>query len=487
MPQSSDAALATSEHQPATPKGEADPRPKGSRRSLERTLAYQATHDKLTGLANRAAFEARLATMINDARSSKPSTHVLAYIDLDQFKLVNDTCGHSAGDQLLQRVAELFARHVSADDMLARIGGDEFAFLLYERSIEQATALAEAVLKELRRFRFCWNGVAFDVGASIGLTAINARSGAADDVLGQADIACYAAKDGGRDRVEIYGSGLTSQRHREMRWPSRLNRALEAGRLNLASQPIVSLDGDDGVHRFEMLMRLRGENGEWIFPGEFIPAAERFNLMPALDRWVASWVLREMLFDEPDACSYVLAINVSGVSLNDDRFLDWLLNEIRAAGPVASSLSIEVTETAAVRNLDNAATFIRGARRLGCHVALDDFGSGLSSFAYLDKLEVDMIKIDGHFVRSMTRGGVGRHVVAAVAQLGRAMGVKLVAEQVEDAATAASLQPLGVQFAQGYYFARPTLVPPYAKLSDLARAQHRPIVAPPAATTLLAG
>lgn len=445
---------------------------------LERELLFQATHDPLTGLANRAALESRLASLLLDARENDATSHVLAYVDLDQFKLVNDTCGHSAGDRLLKGVAELFQRHVRENDLLARIGGDEFALVLHDAGLEDAEHRARELLRDLNRFRFTWKRVHFDVGASIGLTAITGTSGAPDEVFGQADIACYAAKDGGRNRVESYGSRLSEQRHREMRWPARLHRALETGRLHLAAQPIVPLDGPPQTARFELLLRLKGEDDSWIYPGEFIQAAERFNMAPMLDRWVASWVLRELLYDRHDAADYLLSINLSGASLSDDDFLDWIITELESAGPVASSLAIEITETAAVRNLDNVAEFIRRARYAGCRVALDDFGRGLSSFAYLDTLEIDSIKIDGQFVKSLRAGGVGRHVVAAVAQLGQAMGVSLVAEHVEDADTVRALQALGVHFGQGYYFAPPAILSPYATLADLPHAAVPPPLLP---------
>ena len=449
-------------------------------RRLRRALSYQASHDALTGLINRREFENRLSDAVASARGNANLKHVLIYVDLDQFKLVNDTCGHPAGDRLLKQITGLLQTRIRTNDTLARLGGDEFGILLENCSPEQAIKVADTLRQAIREYRFVWNDAAMNVGASIGIVEINNDTESVASIMSAADVACYAAKDQGRNRVHVYEQDKVPERHREMQWVSRLTRAIEADRFELFFQPIVPIGTNRDAHpHFELMLRLREEDGTLVQPIEFIPAAERYNVMPSIDRWVVERALSTLAHHKSDTeqLFFTLAINLSGTSLNDERFLEFLIAQLAVHDLTPGALCFEITETAAIANLANVVYFMRELKARGCSFSLDDFGSGLSSFTYLKTLPVDYLKIDGQFVQGVTSDAIDRSMVEAISQIGRSMGIKTVAERVETAEVLAELARLGVGFAQGFYIAAPDSVAhfPYR----LSRAPQQPRGAAP--------
>ena len=424
-------------------------------RRLKRALAYQASHDALTGLINRREFDNRLHAALLSAQRGE-GAYTLLYIDLDQFKVVNDTCGHQAGDRLLRDVTGLLQSRVRATDTIARLGGDEFGVLIEGCSPEQATRIAEGIRQAIRDFRFVWGTSTLSVGASIGLVQIRADTENVTSVMSAADIACYAAKDAGRNRIHVYEADGVSNRHREMQWVSRVTRAAEDNRFELYFQPIVPLGADTAGPKFhELTVRLRDDGGALVPPSEFIPAAERYNVMPVIDRWVVSRAL-ELLKQRSQRGEALplLAVNLSGTSLNEQSFVDFVLQTI--GDPViARALCFEITETAAVTSLSNARFFMTELKQRGCKFSLDDFGTGVSSFVYLKTLPVDFLKIDGQFISHVAQDPVNRSMVEAIGRVGRALGIVTVAECVETQAVLDELKRIGVDFAQGFYLAHP--------------------------------
>ena len=421
-------------------------------RRLKRALSWQASHDALTGLINRREFDNRLHAALLSAQRGEGS-YALLYIDLDQFKLVNDTCGHQAGDRLLRDVTGLLQTRVRASDTIARLGGDEFGVLLEGVTLEQATRIAEGVRQTIREFRFVWGTNTLSVGASIGIVQIRAETENATTVMSAADIACYAAKDAGRNRIHLYEADGVSHRHREMHWVARVTRAAEDNRLELYFQPIVPLTATAERAFYELTVRLRDDNGALVPPSEFIPAAERYNVMSVIDRWVvgqAITLLRER--QRRGQPLPLLAVNLSGTSLNEQSFVEFVLQSVADPG-IAGALCFEITETAAVTSLSNARYLMSELRARGCRFALDDFGTGVSSFVYLKTLPVDFLKIDGQFINHITSDPVNRSMVEAVGKVGRALGIATVAECVESEAVLGELRRIGVDFAQGFYLA----------------------------------
>ncbi len=426
-------------------------------RRLHRALHYQASHDALTGLINRREFENRLTTAVEDARQDAQARHVLLYLDLDQFKLVNDTCGHPAGDLLLKQITGVIQSRVRGGDTLARLGGDEFGILLQDCTQDQALRIAESMRQAIRDYRFTWQGGALTVGASIGIVEITNEIPTVANVMSAADVACYAAKDSGRNRVQLYRPDDMPERHREMHWVSKLARARDESRFELFYQPIVPIGSRPNEREhFELMLRLRDESGTIVAPAEFIPAAERYNIMPSIDRWVVRQALDRVVHRIASGVKpFTVAVNLSGTSLNDERFLEFLIAELSSSELVAGAMCFEITETAAIENLSNVVYFMRELKNRGCHFALDDFGSGLSSFMYLKTLPVDYLKIDGQFVENVTRDPVDRSMVAAISQVGNSMGIQTIAERVESPEVFAELGRLGIGFAQGFYIAKP--------------------------------
>ncbi|HEY8508116.1 MAG TPA: EAL domain-containing protein, partial [Steroidobacteraceae bacterium] len=425
-------------------------------RRLKRALSYQASHDALTGLINRREFDSRLHAAVQKAQRGE-ATYALLYIDLDQFKVVNDTCGHQAGDRLLRDVTGLLQARVRASDTIARLGGDEFGVLIENCTLEQATRIAESTRQAIRDYRFIWGGQTLSVGASVGVVEIKQDTENVAAVMSAADIACYAAKDQGRNRIHVYDENGVSNRHREMHWVARVTCAAEQDRLELFFQPIVAI-GNSATARFhELTVRLRDDEGQLVPPSEFIPAAERYNVMSIIDRWVvmqAVNLLRERQARGNGAPLPLLAVNVSGTSLNEQSFIEMVLQNVGDPA-IAAAMCFEITETAAVTNLSDAIYFMRELKTRGCKFSLDDFGSGLSSFMYLKTLPVDFLKIDGQFIGQIAEDPVDRSMVEAISKVGRALGIATVAECVETEAVLEELRRIGVDFAQGYFIARP--------------------------------
>jgi diguanylate cyclase (GGDEF)-like protein len=356
------------------------------------------------------------------ARSDEGTTHVLLYLDLDQFKLVNDTCGHQAGDRLLKQITGILQTRIRTSDTIARLGGDEFGILLQDCTADARAKIADSLRQAIREYRFEWQDGAMNVGVSIGIVEINSSSESIGSVLSASDVACYAAKDSGRNRVTCISTAPAPERHREMQWVSRLTRACEENRLELYYQPIVPIGSnrDPRGHLRAAGAHARRERRAGD-AGEFIPAAERYNVMPMIDRWVVSQALGTLAHYRTDCDArhgYTLSINLSGTSLNDDRFLEFLINELQTYDLSPGAVCFEITETAAISNLPNVVHFMREFRSRGCQFSLDDFGSGLSSFMYLKNLPVDYLKIDGQFIQNVTTDHVDRSMVEAITQIG---------------------------------------------------------------------
>ena len=426
-------------------------------RKLSDRLAYQATHDELTDLVNRREFERRLARLIASG-SAGDAEHALCYLDLDQFKVINDTCGHVAGDELLRQVSHLLAAQVRSRDTLARLGGDEFAVLMEHCPLEQAEQLADQLRRIIEDFRFHWHTRRFNIGVSIGVVPIDAERKSMQQLLSQADSACYAAKERGRNRVHVCwpGDDTLVGHVGEMHWASNISRALEKDMFRLYVQPIVASDGKVDGDRYEVLLRLRDGGGNIVAPGAFLPATERYNLSTRVDRWVLAAVLG-WLRDHPQALQRLrlCSINLSGSSLCDEGFLDYATDLLGGSGVPPERLCFEITETAAISNLSRAVHFIDTIKQQGCCFALDDFGSGLSSFAYLKNLPVDIIKIDGAFVRDIAHNEIDRAMVKAISEVAALMGKTTTAEYVESREALDVLRGLGIDFVQGYYLGRP--------------------------------
>ena len=416
-------------------------------------LVYQASHDALTGLINRREFEQRLDRTLQSALQ-QGREHALCYMDLDQFKVINDSCGHAAGDELLLQLALLLKGNLRERDTLARLGGDEFALLLENCTIQDALEVADTFRAEVQRFRFKWEDRIFAVGMSVGMVAINRESGTAADLLSAADAACYVAKDRGRNQIHLYESrDVDLARHRgEMQWVTRIHRALEENRLRLFWQDVRRTDGSVGNTRHvELLLRMKDDDGSYILPMAFIPAAERYSVMPAIDSWVIEETLRlckrYLASEQKKHCLF--AVNLSGASLKDPIFRHKLLAHLQDNPAMGPHLCFEITETAAIGNLGVVNEFIEAMRGFGCCFALDDFGSGLSSFTYLKHLKVDFLKIDGAFVRDIAINPIDRSMVEAIHRIGHQMGLKTVAEYVETDEILAVLRQIGVDFVQG--------------------------------------
>ena len=418
-------------------------------------LSYVASHDALTGLINRREFMARLEHAVDRARVDL-AEHALCYIDLDQFKVVNDTCGHAAGDKLLQELTALLHTQTREGDTFARLGGDEFGLLLPYCPMEKAAVIAEAMRKLVKDFRFNWGGRGFEIGASIGIVHIHKDSGDAAELLRSADSACYVAKAHGRNRVHVYQEDdlEVAEYHQHIAWLSRIRQALDRDEFELHFQTIQPLGRQGGEH-FEILLRLRDEQGRLIPPGAFLPTAERYDLMPTLDRWVIRTALARLAPLLRQDRSRICAINLSGQSLGDERLVDFILKEIATHDIPPGTLCFEITETSAISHLGHARELAQRLKAAGCFLALDDFGSGLSSFSYLKELPVDFLKIDGAFVRNIEHDPVDRAIVSSIVQVARAMGRKTIAEYVENASSLEWVRSLGVDYAQGYHISRP--------------------------------
>jgi len=431
-------------------------------RRLTRQLSYQASHDLLTGLYNRRKFEEYLEEILINVREEDRS-HTFFYLDLDNFKIVNDTCGHVAGDELLKQLPSLFNEVLRSGDIVARLGGDEFGIILENCGLKQAVGIADKIRQKIKDYRFIWDDRTFEIGVSIGVIAINADNCEMSQVLSAADVACYAAKDSGRNRVHVYEQSdeAVNERYGQMHWTARISKALEDNRFQLYQQPIVGVPDQNRDH-LEILLRMIDEEGNIIPPGAFMPAAERYGLMPEIDRWVIREVFEFMANESPDdpikGTDRVFAINLSGDSINDGRLLDFILDAKDKYDVSLTNVCFEITETVAISNLTKATSFINELKTHGCKFALDDFGSGLSSFAYLKSLPVDFLKIDGGFVKEISCDKIDRAMVESIQQIGKVMNLDTIAEHVEDEATLQVLREIGVDYAQGYHLGRPEAV-----------------------------
>ncbi|HEB82624.1 MAG TPA: EAL domain-containing protein [Gammaproteobacteria bacterium] len=431
-------------------------------RRLTRQLSYQASHDMLTGLYNRRKFEEYLEEILLNVREENKQ-HALLYLDLDNFKIVNDTCGHIAGDELLKQLPPLFHEVMRSGDIIARLGGDEFGVILQNCGLKQAVAIADKIRQKIKAYRFNWNDRTFEIGVSIGVIGINEDNAEMSQVLSAADIACYAAKDSGRNRVHVYepSDAAVSERHGQMHWTARISRALTEKRFRIFQQPIVGMLNNSRTH-VEILLRMIEDNGDIIPPGAFIPAAERYGLMPQIDRWVIDEVFRYMSEDDPadpiQGTDRVFAINLSGDSINQGTLQDYILRLKEKYRISLENVCFEITETVAISNLSKASQFISELKKHGCQFALDDFGSGLSSFAYLKNLPVNYLKIDGAFIRDICSDDIDRTMVESIQHIGKVMGLQTVAEHVEDNGTYSMLRDIGVDYVQGYLLGRPEAV-----------------------------
>jgi len=440
---------------------------------LAEKLSYQASHDPLTGLPNRREFEHQLQKLIESAQQ-EDIQHALFYVDLDQFKLVNDTCGHAAGDELLRQLATLLHQHTRKTDLLARLGGDEFGVLLERCSLEQASAIATNIRNAIAAFRFLWQDKIFSLGASIGVVAIDRHAEHLDGLLAAADTACYEAKEQGRNRIHVVRQNdeTVLRRRGEMQWVSRIQRAYEEDRLQLFLQDIVPTQRPHGVHNhYEILLRMRDEAGQIIPPSAFLPSAERYNLAVGLDRWVVStmcdWLNKHSdHLNTLDTCS----INLSGHSLSNEEFLHFLSKQCRRDLVPPEKICFEITETVAIANMSKTMQFINELKDLGCRFALDDFGSGLSSFAYLKNLPVDYLKIDGFFVKDMAQDPIHHAMVKSINEVAKVMGKQTIAEFVETDEVYNLLCEMGVDYAQGYAISPP--IPLEQALESILATRH---------------
>lgn len=426
-------------------------------RMLSNQLSTQARHDALTGLVNRYEFDRKVQDAINDAVSSA-RVHCIAYIDLDHFKVVNDTCGHMAGDVLLKQLSNYLKIKVRTSDTLARIGGDEFALLLMGCELQHAQAIVEELLAAIRAYRFSFDDKVFKISASVGLTEILPHQNQTlSDLLSTVDSACYAAKGSGGDRLIVYQTDDTEMKdyNTQLEWVARIQSGLEKQQFILHMQRMQTLS--DGLEpHCELLIRMQSFDGSLHPPGFFLPAAERYRLMPQLDRWVIHEAF-SIMARKGVTLPYVCAINLSGQTLSEEGFLEYVLNQITSHGINASKVCFEITETAVIANLNNARMFMRTLRELGCSFSLDDFGSGLSSFAYLKDFEVDYLKIDGMFIKNIATNKVDRAMVESINHVGHVMGLKTIAEFAENEEIISVLREIGVDYAQGYGVSRPEL------------------------------
>jgi diguanylate cyclase (GGDEF)-like protein/PAS domain S-box-containing protein len=428
-------------------------------RGLTRQMTYQASHDALTGLVNRREFERRLQESMDSAQTGTVG-HALCYLDLDRFKVVNDTCGHTAGDNMLREVASLIREAVRDSDTVGRIGGDEFALLLVGCPLEKARQICDNVVRSVGEYRFVWRDKIFNIGVSIGLVEIGRDSGSIEDIMSSADSACYVAKKQGGLHVHVYSAREeASARHSgEIQWLRRLQGALRDNKFELYFQPIVHARAG-GVRgpALEVFVRLEGENGQPPPPpAEFIRAAERYRLMPLVDRWVVRSVLAALGrggLKLPPGRS--VAINIAGQTLGDAEFLEFVVECFDHTGASPNDICFEVTESSVVANLDHAHRFIAVLHGMGCEFALDDFGSGLSSFSTLKTLPMDYLKIDGSFIRNLAADTVNQAMVAAMIELSRSLNFRIVAEQVEDQSSLDAVTGMGIDFVQGFFVGRP--------------------------------
>jgi diguanylate cyclase (GGDEF)-like protein/PAS domain S-box-containing protein len=429
-------------------------------RELNRKLSYHASHDMLTGLVNRREFESRLERALKSARA-RESSYALCHLDLDQFKIINDNCGHSAGDALLGQVGALLKSKIRWRDTVARLGGDEFGVLLESCSLEEGIRNAETLREAIRNYRFVWEERTFRLGASVGVVPISPDNDDVAALLSAADSACAAAKDAGRNRIHSFQENDIDlmRRRREMQWAARINNALEDSRFEIFRQVIQPLQSPHPGLHYELLLRMRDEAGKIVAPDQFITAAERYGLTPNIDRWMIENAFRWLVSEADEREKLALcSINLSGQSLGDDKFLPYVIDQFHRSGIDATKICFEITETAAIASFSQANRFIHALKDLGCRFALDDFGTGLSSFGYLKHFPVDFLKIDGSFVKEILRDPIDREMVRSINEIGHLTGKETIAEFAENLEIIEMLRGLGIDYAQGYGISQPQRV-----------------------------
>ncbi|MCZ6715447.1 MAG: EAL domain-containing protein [Gammaproteobacteria bacterium] len=420
-------------------------------------LSFEASHDPLTGVFNRREFERRLQSLLDNIHV-QPGPHAICYMDLDRFKAINDNCGHVAGDELLRQVAEQLQSRVRQGDTLSRLGGDEFALILHDCGEQDAVRVAEGLRTMVDELRFAWSGQIHTIGASIGVVPISPERRRLSEVMGAADAACYRAKDSGRNCVHLYVEDDTTalQRLGELGWVARVKQALQEDRFHLAAQPIKPMGNKADFFHYELLVRMLDEEGREIPPGAFFPAVERYNLSIRMDRWIIikalAWLTENSSLMNDNS---KLFINLSADSITDAGFADTLSRQISESGISGGKLCFEISENIATENLSAANRFMSKLKDQECQFALDNFGNGISSFAYLKNLVVDYVKIDGVFVRSMGEDDIDQQMVKSINEICHALGKKTIAEHVESEKVIRKLQKLKVDYAQGYAISRP--------------------------------
>lgn len=425
--------------------------------NLREEIDHKSRHDDLTGLINRKEFENRLRYILGQD-SANTGQHVVCYLDLDQFKVINESYGHAAGDELLRQISSVLQKSLSRRDILAYLGGDDFGILLQHCTLNQAHRILEIIQETIHEYRFSWEGKSLAIAASIGVVPFNRHTGDSTNILSLANSACFAAKEAGRNRIHVYTETDDSlgRRHNEMLWVERINRALEEDRFYLYFQPIVALNDEIQDQHFELLIRLKDDAGDLVPPGAFLPAAERYNLSAKIDRWVIQIILTWLeAYPEYLEHDYNWGINLSGQSLTDSDLLQFIIEEFDRKQIPPQKIYFEITETAAIANLENATRFIKALESHGCRFALDDFGSGLSSFSYLKNLPVDFLKIDGMFVKEIAVNDTDFAMVKAINDIGHSMGKKTIAEFVENDEIIRKLKEIGVDYGQGYGICKP--------------------------------
>lgn len=447
-------------------------------RKITDSLAHEARHDVLTGLVNRREFQARLEVALEGSRK-RNENHALCYLDLDQFKVINDSCGHAAGDQLLRKVTELLKSLLPSDQTLARLGGDEFGLLIQNGGLDEAVRISENMLSAIKAFRFYWEGRSLGIGVSIGVTVITRKSIDLKTVMSIADAACYAAKEKGRNRIQVYNPDdiELDQRQQEMRVLSRITSALDENRYALYYQPIIPVCAiPDNTQHCEILVRMVNTDGTLVQPAQFIPAAEHYNLMPALDRWIIKRVFEVFHQRYPTSelkRGHQWSVNISGTSLSSAGFVEYIRDQAARYEIVPQSICFEITENAAIADINRVNNFLWGLRMDGFKFALDDFGIGMSSFSYLKSLPVDYVKIDGEFIKNILDDKVSLAMTEAITRVVSVMGIQVVAEYVESIAILDKLREIGVGYAQGYGVSEPIWLEDRSNIASLAETRMR--------------
>jgi len=429
---------------------------KSAKKNLD--IQHQASHDSLTQLVNRLEFEYRLDHVLNNAKTNHKE-HVLCFLDLDQFKLINDACGHEAGDALLKNITKLLLDNIRGRDTLARLGGDEFGLLLESCPIDNAILVCEGLVNLVQDYKFTWEDRMFNVGVSIGVTPVNDHSESVSQLMSQADIACYAAKDMGRGQVHVHelSNEHVKKIHKELGWIADIGKSISENRFKLFSQPIAAINGDTSITMHEVLLRLKDDDGNYISPGAYIPAAERFDLMREVDIWVIkqTFDFLSQLHNKTSRINLKLFINLSTNSLSDKNICDFILDNIKSSSIPTGSICFEITESAAIRNITKTAAFMKELQGSKCSFSLDNFGSGMSSFTHLKDLPVDYLKISGALVKNIADNTLDHAMVAAINQIGKIMHIRTIAEHVENARILRKLEQIGIDYAQGYHISKP--------------------------------